>query len=114
MRVFLHVPVLFLSVVPVGGEWRLGGHTIVFACACLYVVLYIVVFYIIVCLLFAAYRLYLSLSVCPNSFNSINLFEFVLLIGWVARSFGIRLTTRMFCINLLYSLIRWLGATRVF
>ena len=83
---------LFLSVW--GGVW--GGHTFVLALACLYFILYIFVFIFLLPALFAASCLSVSVSVCPNSFNSFNSFEFVCLIGWVARSFGIRLTARMF------------------
>ena len=87
-----------LSSVSVGGEWRLGGHTFVLALACLYSILYIFVFIFLLPALFAASCLSVSVSVCLNSLNSFNSFEFVCLIGWVARSFGIRLTARMFAL----------------
>ena len=62
---------LFLSV----GDETWDGHTFVFAS-----VLFICILYLCLLALFAVSPL--SVSMCPNSFNLVNSFEYVYLIGW--------------------------------
>ena len=112
---------MFVCFVPVccfclwGAAFGVGIHLYLQWHDYIYLCIYLYLIFLFACSV-AASCLSLSLSVCPNSFNTFNSSQLICLIGWFSQiPFGIRLTTPpMFCINYLYSLIRWLGAARVF